>query len=286
MLQKRNVLITGCSSGIGKELVRELLNAGYVVIASMRNAEARKDIFSEELKKYPDSLSIIELDVCNTDQRQKAFEFIESKFSGKLDALINNAGFGAFGALEDFSEDQIRQQIEVNFFGLALLSKDLLQQLRISKGYIINISSVLGYSTLPLSSMYCASKYAVEGLSEALYHELRPFDVKVCLIEPGGHKTNFRENMTLAKKSTEVTSAYFKYTKNYSKMLEKKINKEGTPAINISKKILHLLNSKSPALRSPCGIDAVSVYWLKKFIPERIFLFLVSFISKNLYYRE
>ncbi len=285
MLQKKNILITGCSSGIGKDLVSELLSAGYIVIASMRQAEQRKNIFSNELINYPEQLFVQELDVCNDEHRKKIAEFINSKFSGKLDCLINNAGFGVFGALEDFSEEQIRLQMEVNFFGLTLLCKELLPSLRKAKGLIINISSVLGYTALPLSSMYSASKYALEGLSEALYHELKPFNVKVCLLEPGGHKTNFRENMLLAKNYSAKESSYFHYTKNYCQMLEKKINKDGTSVNNISKKILKLLSSSSPALRTPSGADAVGGYWLKRLLPQRIFLMLISFVSRRLYYR-
>lgn len=285
-IHKNKILITGCSSGIGKELVGELLNAGYLVIASMRNADARKNIFSKELIKYPDQLFVEELDICNSQHRKNLADFINSKFSGQLDCLINNAGFGVFGALEDFSEEQIRLQIEVNFIGLTMLCKELLPSLRKAQGRIINISSVLGYSALPLSSMYCASKYALEGLSEALYHELKPFNVKVCLLEPGGHQTNFRENMLLAKNYLSETSSYFRYTQNYCQMLEKKINKNGTSVNNISKKVLKLLSSSSPPLRTPSGFDAVSVYWLKKLLPEGIFLMLVGFVSRRLYYRN
>lgn len=286
VIQKKKILITGCSSGIGRDLVGELLNAGHIVIASMRQTENRRNIFLKELTKYPDQIFVQELDVCKDLDRKNTAELINSKFSGHLDGLINNAGFGVFGALEDISEEQIRLQMEVNFFGLTLLCKELLPALRKAGGRIINISSVLGYSALPLSSMYCASKYAIEGLSEALYHELKPFNVKVCLLEPGGHKTNFRENMLLAKDSSSEESSYFPYTKNYCLMLEKKINKEGTSANNISKKVLKLLNSSSPPLRTPSGFDAVSVYWLKKLLPERIFLMLVGLISRRLYYRD
>lgn len=285
MLQKKNVLITGCSSGIGKDLVIKLLDAGYNVIASMRNLSKRKDLFSEEIKKYPNQLLLIELDVCSQSDRGEIARLIDEKFSSNLFALINNAGFGAFGALEDFSEEQIRKQLEVNFFGLLLLTKELLRSLRNSSGYIINISSVLGYSALPLSSMYCASKFALEGLSESLYHELKPFNIKVCLVEPGGHKTSFKDNLVLAENSRSQTSIYYRYTENYLKLLDKKIRRKGTPASNVSAKILTLLKTNNPLLHNPCGYDAIGVYYLKKLFPQRMYLFFSNFISRTLYYK-
>src|SRR5262245_19631363 len=195
-MSDKTILITGCSSGFGRLVIPEFLREGWHVIATMRDAANRKGIFNEELNGYRDALSLLSLDVTNEAERAAAKNFIEEKFGGKLDCLVNNAGYGLFGAVEDLSEAQIREQMEVNFFGLVLLTQMLLPQLRKASGRIINLSSVLGFTGMPMSAMYCASKFAVEGFSEGLYHELKPHGVQVALVEPGAFRTNFAEKLT------------------------------------------------------------------------------------------
>ena len=178
----KTVLITGTSSGFGRQLAPRFLNAGWTVIATLRDASKRSDLFAADLAKSPGRLFVLSLDVARENERVAAAGFIDRQFEGKLDCLVNNAGFGLFGALEDLSEDQIRRQMEVNFFGLVLLSRSLLPHLRRARGRIINITSALGYLGMPLTSLYCASKFAVEGLSESLYYELKPHGVQVAIV--------------------------------------------------------------------------------------------------------
>ena len=113
----------------------------------------------------------------------------------KLDALVNNAGYGLFGVFEELSEDLIRKQMEVNFFGCVLLTQALLPSIRATRGVILNLSSMLGFFAPPMSSLYCASKFAIEGWSESLHFELAPHGVRVVLIEPGSFNTQFGSNL-------------------------------------------------------------------------------------------
>src|SRR5262245_25417622 len=214
-MSRKTVLITGCSSGFGQLLVPEFLRDGWQVIATMRGAEKRQALFSKELQQYGDQLAILLLDVTNAEERRAVRDFIKERFGGRLDCLVNNAGYGLFGAVEDLSEAQIRQQMEVNFFGLVLLTQILLPQLRQSRGRVINISSVLGFMAMPMSVMYCASKFAVEGFSEGLAYELEPHGVQVALVEPGAFRTNFAEKLTWGDKSSDTNSPYQKQTAAY-----------------------------------------------------------------------
>lgn len=182
---KKTVLVTGASSGFGRETVKLFAKKGWNVIASMRSPEKET-----ELSKI-DGVLVTRLDVTDKDSIQKAVEAGVSKF-GAIDVLVNNAGYGAFGALEAAPEEVIRQQFEVNLFGLIEVTKAVLPGMRARKsGVIVNVSSIGGRLTFPFASLYHATKFAVEGLTESLQYELEPFGIRVKIVEPGGYKTNF-----------------------------------------------------------------------------------------------
>lgn len=214
----RKVLITGATSGFGKLLVDAFLQNGDYVIATGRNIHSRKEIFEDERLKYKDHFQEIDLDVTNPDQVILAADSVFKKF-GSLDILINNAGYGLFGALEDLEKEEIRYQMEVNFFGTVDVTRAFLPMLRKSRGKIFNFSSVFGFMGFPLTSLYCASKYAIEGLTESLRAELAPHGVQVCLIEPGGYRTNFGKNLSWSQKNPD--SIYRLQMKNYRELHEK-----------------------------------------------------------------
>lgn len=182
-------LITGCSTGIGRELVTALLAQGWGVYATLRHASERVDLFKEELQKHPDRLRILELDVTNRDQRATVIRSVD-----RLDLLVNNAGYGLFGPLEELGEDQWRQQLETNLLGAALMTQEALPKLRESRGRVVFLSSFMGTVGHPLTSAYCASKWALEGLAESLSLELAPHGVNVNLVQLMGHRTSFAEN--------------------------------------------------------------------------------------------
>lgn len=179
------IFITGTSSGIGKATALYFHNKGWNVIATMRKPENESDLKEDERMK------ILTLDVQSKESISSAFEVGIAHF-GKIDVLLNNAGYGAYGPLEAGSDEEIRRQYDVNFFGVIDCIKAVLPHFKKnSKGMIINITSIGGLMTLPLFGVYNSSKFALEGLSEGLWYDLRPFGISVKVIEPGGIKTDF-----------------------------------------------------------------------------------------------
>ncbi len=269
-MKNKSVLITGCSSGFGKLLVTAFLDKNWRVIATMRNAEARRELFAAEQEKFGSKLAILNLDVTSEADLLNVVEHIQSKEDSKLDCLINNAGLGVFSALEDASHAQIKNQMDINVTGLILTTKAMLPFLRKSKGHILNFSSVLGFSVLPLTSLYCSSKYAVEGFTESLYYELLPHGVRVSIVEPGAFSTDFKANVIYGENSGSETSPYFQQTQNYKKYTDDFINKAGKPEI-VVRAVLQAVACKKPPLRIRCGKDAALVYLAKSLAPSPLF---------------
>ena len=182
---KKTVLITGASSGFGKEAAKLFHTNNWNVIATMRSPEKETELTTLN------DIFITKLDVTDKLSIQKAVATGIEKF-GKIDALVNNAGYGAMGALEASTEEQVKQQFDVNLFGLIEVTKAVLPGMREQKsGTIINISSVGGRVTFPFSSLYHATKFAVEGLTESMQYELNPLGINLKIVEPGGYKTEF-----------------------------------------------------------------------------------------------
>lgn len=273
----KTVLITGCSSGFGLAMVQTFLNAGWQVIATARHPE--NNTFLQQLQQP--ALTTLQLDVTNTEDRNKLQIFISEKLNNQLHCLINNAGVGYIGLFEEFSENEIREQFEVNLIGLILITQLCLPALRQSKGKIINISSALGFFGAPMYSIYVASKYAVEGLSESLFYELLSHDVQVALIEPGSIKTKFDTNVKLASNKVNDTT-YLKQNANLANM-RKKLDKHlsNTTPNDVARTALRLANAKNMPLRTLVGNDAKSIARLRKLLPEFLFIKLVrNFLGK------
>jgi NAD(P)-dependent dehydrogenase (short-subunit alcohol dehydrogenase family) len=191
-LSARTVLVTGASSGFGLGLARAFAGHGWRVLATLRDPTR----VPAELQGLPHgALEIAALDLTSREQIGALVAHVTTSFEGRLDCLVNNAGFGLLGPLATCSEAQIRRQLEVNFTGAVLLTQALLPALTRARGRIINISSMLGESGVPLNSLYCASKHALDGFSKALRHELAPRGVQVAVVAPGGFRTRFRDNL-------------------------------------------------------------------------------------------
>lgn len=179
--------ITGASSGFGKELAKLVLAKGDNAILTARRLEPLQEIASE----YGERALAIQLDVTNTEARRNALKTATEKF-GRIDVLANIAGAGAYGALEEFTSEQIRANMELNFFAAAELSREVLPQMRSRKsGHILNLTSIAGLVAFPGNGLYNASKFALEGFTEALHYEVKPFGVRVTLVEPGAFRTGF-----------------------------------------------------------------------------------------------
>jgi NAD(P)-dependent dehydrogenase (short-subunit alcohol dehydrogenase family) len=182
---KKTILITGASSGFGRETVKLFHGKGWNVIATMRNPEKETELGKLE------GVSVVRLDVVDNASIEAAVAAGIREF-GSIDVLVNNAGYGTLGALEAASEAVIRQQFDVNVFGLIEVIKAVLPGMRKQgSGVIINVSSVGGRVTFPFCTLYHATKFAVEGLTESLQYELNPLGIRLKIVEPGGYKTNF-----------------------------------------------------------------------------------------------
>jgi len=181
----KTILITGSSSGLGRASAKLFQSKGWNVVATMRTPEQETELATL------DRTLVARLDVQDTASIQAAVEAGLAKF-GRIDALLNNAGYGAYGPLEATQLDKIRRQFDVNVLGLLATTKALLPHFRTNRsGTILNVSSMGGRVTFPLGTLYHGTKFAVEGLSEALHYELGPIGVRVKIIEPGGIKTDF-----------------------------------------------------------------------------------------------
>lgn len=182
---KKTVFITGASSGFGKETVRLFHEKGWNVVATMRSPEREGELAAL------DGVLVTRLDVTEEGSIAPAVKAAVDAFGG-IDVLVNNAGYGALGALEAASDAEIRRQMEVNLFGLIAVTKAVLPQMRRQRsGVIVNVSSIGGRITFAFASLYHATKFAVEGLTESLQYELNPFGIRMKIVEPGGYRTDF-----------------------------------------------------------------------------------------------
>jgi len=184
---KKVWLITGCSTGFGRELAKQVLSLGYNSAVTARNVNDVHDI----IKDYPESALGVKLDVTNSEDIVSAVNATLQKF-GQIDVLVNNAGIGYFGAVEESEEDEVRKMFEINFFGLAKMIQQVLPFMRQQRdGHIVNISSIGGLRSFPAVGFYNASKYAVDGLSEALAKEVAPLGIRVTVVAPSGFRTDW-----------------------------------------------------------------------------------------------
>lgn len=268
----KTVLVTGSSSGFGLQIVKDLLLEGHFVIATLRKAEERMDLFKDLLSEHPEKLVIKSLDVTKEKDRENIYSFLKNELGRELNVLVNNAGVGFFGSLEDMSEVQIREQMEVNFFGSTFLTRKLMPLLRESRGKVINISSLMGRYSSPLGAVYSASKYALEGLSEGLKYELAPFGVEVTTLAPGGHRTNFIKGLVWGDRSDDPESPYFFQSEALRRLMEKLTSREKAPGpTNISKVVISLVKKTKTPRRIMIGRDAIGVSFIQKILPERLY---------------
>lgn len=261
----RTVIITGATSGFGNLLVKEFLKHGDRVIATGRKITERTEILANERLIYGINLIEKDLDVTLENERKEFVNYLEAH-QIKVDVLINNAGYGLFGAFEDISLEQVRHQFEVNVFGLMALTQSLLPVLIQSKAKIFNFSSVFGFFGFPLTSIYCSSKFAVEGLTESISYELKPFGVQVCLIEPGGFKTKFTNSSVWGFKNLP---RYQKETRNYLHLRDQMMNrKNAQDPKDLAEGLYKLSLKKKIPMRKRFGKDAWFTWMVTRFMPR------------------
>lgn len=264
-------LVTGSSSGIGFETSLMLARAGFNTYASMRNLEKSKNI-TEIAKKEKLPLQVVQLDVNNDGSVKDAIVKI-LKADQRIDVLINNAGYGLFGSVEDTSIEEIKAQFETNFFGVVRVTQQVLPLMRRqNSGTIVNVSSVGGRIGLPALSAYHSTKFALEGLSESIAFELEPFGIRVVIIEPGVIRTNILNSSSSAKKALDPKSPYFslsqKLNHNFKSMME---SESSSPPEEVAKVILQAVTSENPQLRYSVGDDAANLIHARKNMPDKEF---------------
>ena len=270
--EQKVVLITGTAYGIGKSTAELLIDKGHIVYGG--------DILVEE-NLYLNDIggTALEMDVTNQEHIDKAINQIISE-QGRVDVLVNNAGLGVYGAIEDVSMEDIYYQYDVNLFGLARVTKAVLPHMREKEsGLIINISSVLGETYGPLAGWYLSTKHALEGWSDALRVELKEFDIDVVVVQPGAINTNF----------SNVTKTYIdKYRENsaYQHLYGEPITDTGNEVLSnqsdpivIAKVINKAMNARNPKTRYAAGAYSKIGIFLRKIMTDKMFDRFILFIS-------
>jgi NAD(P)-dependent dehydrogenase (short-subunit alcohol dehydrogenase family) len=274
-------VVTGSSSGIGFETSVLLAKNGFITYATMRNLDkSNKIIDLKQKEKLP--LEVVKLDVTDDKSVKEAIEKISNE-QETIDVLINNAGYGLVGPLEELSIQEFKEQFETNVFGVIRVIQEILPIMRKQRhGTIVNISSVAGRIGFPLTSAYVSSKFALEGLSESMAYEIEPFGIKVILIEPGVIKTNFDGNLKIGKK-VSTTATTNNRNSPYADITEKRIVgfkprfENGSPPIEVAKVILNVITSKNVPLESRylVGNDAFKLIEIRKNKSDKEFRRLV-----------
>jgi len=268
----KTVFITGSSSGIGRETAGLFHQMGWNVIATMRNPDAEKELV--KLK----NVKVLRCDVTAQDSIEAAVQEGIDAF-GSIDVLVNNAGYYILGAVEATTHEKIKRQIDTNLFGLIGVTKEIIPHFRKQKsGTIINLSSIAGVITFPLQTLYHATKWGVEGFSEALQYELRPFNIRVKIIEPGVIITNFMgRSMTLVQDKALVE--YDSYAQKVIKNIFKNGEKGSTPDI-VAKTIYKAATDNKAKLRYRTG-NFKQLVTLHRVIPQTVFRSLVGSIMEK-----
>lgn len=268
-------MVTGCSSGIGLATARMLKARGWTVLPT-----ARKVADLERLRA--EGFHAVELDVADGASVQRAADEALRVFDGKIGAVVNNAGFGQPGAMEDLTRDAIRHQFEVNVFGLQQLTNAFVPGLRRQGfGRIVNISSVLGRITIPFMGIYCASKYAVEAMSDVLRVELRGSGVWVAIVEPGPIDTAFTVNSTERARS-QIGNVQSHFDAEYRRRIsgqpapKKASDAFRRPPEAVARRIAHALESSHPRRRYPVTAVAWAGWFFRRFMPDFAMDWLVS----------
>jgi NAD(P)-dependent dehydrogenase (short-subunit alcohol dehydrogenase family) len=261
----KTAFVTGASAGIGEATARALLAAGYRVFAGARRLDRMAGLAAA-------GATLLKLDLTDDVSIVAAVNTIKNE-AGRIDVLVNNAGYGSYGALEDVPVDEGRRQFEVNAFGLARLCQLVLPMMRAQRsGKIVNVTSIGGKIWEPLGAWYHATKFAVEGLSDCLRVEVAPFGVDVIVIEPGAIRTEWAGIARDGLLQMSGGSAYAELAKRHARMLATADTSSlASPPEVVARTIVRAVTARPPKTRYATGGGARTILFLRKILPDRMF---------------
>lgn len=263
---KKTILITGCTTGIGREAAKFFADKGWNVVATGRNKEKLDAELAHE------NIATITLDITKAEHIAEAVRFVETKYDS-LDAIVNNAGYGAIGPFEAASDEDIRKQFDVNVFGVMTVTKAFLPLLRQHKGTIVSISSIGGRMSFPLFNLYHSTKWALEGFMESLQYELAPHGVRVKLVEPGPIQSEFNGSSQKLIKKANLNMYNDFVAKIYP--IVQAAGGSGKLPIDVAKVIYKATTNASTKLRFGVA-DAKLLLFFRKVLPDWLFRFIVK----------
>jgi len=273
-------VVTGSSSGIGYETSLTLARNGFHTYATMRKVDGGGAGGSKQItdiaKNESLSLQVIQLDVNNDKSVTEAINRIANE-KGRIDVVINNAGYDLMGALEETSIDEIKGQFETNFFGAVRVMQSVIPMMREQRGgIIVNITSLGGRISFPLNSPYHATKFALEGLSESIQYELEPFGIKIIVIEPGGVGSNFLKNLKMSTKTSDPLNSPYRSMQNSMSEYFKQWAQNLAHPSEVAKVILQAVTSDNPDFRYVVGKDAAMALESRRNMSDREFHDLIK----------
>jgi short-subunit dehydrogenase len=281
---RKVVLITGVSSGIGKALFLRIPRKKYIVIGTARG-RAYEEVLKSHIRENDSYL--LPLDITDASQREQTISKVLSQF-GTIHTLINNAGISYRSVIEHMSEEDEILQLTTNYTGpFGLIRLVLPEMRRVRSGCIINISSVGGMMAQPTMGSYSASKFALEGATEALWYEMKPWGVKVCLVQPGFVHSNSFMNVYLSEKARDCIAEkkdYVDYYNGMSRFIEKCMNRAFATPESIADVVIKVMQHTNPPLRVPATFDAHLFAFMRRAFPRRLYHKLLYSLLPNVKY--
>jgi len=272
-------LVTGASSGIGEAIAADLLKQNYIVYAGARRLERMRSLEAHGAR-------LLSLDLTNDPSMSAAVAQIVSEV-GRIDALVNNAGYGAYGALEDIALDEARHQVEVNLFGLSRLTQLVLPTMRAQRsGRIVNVSSIGGKIHEPMGAWYHATKFAVEGLSDCLRMELAPFGIDVVVIQPGAIKTEWSAIARESLLETSGSGPYAEQARVTAVLLAGADSGNGSPPDVVARAVSQALSARRPKTRYVIGGGAKPLIAMRWLLSDRAFDGLMRAAARTMARKE
>lgn len=257
-MPERCALVTGCSSGFGLGVAQALAARGWTVVATVRDPARAPAALG--------NVQVAALDLADETQ----IDALAARFV-RLDCLVNNAGYALNGPFTTYAAAQMRRQMDVNLIGPALLTQRLLPALAAARGRVINVSSLAGGAGLPMNALYSASKFALEGLTEALRHELAPHGVQVAMVAPGGFRTRFLDNLDWGERPVPPGGVDARWLDAYRGMQARLRAKPGKDPAAVVAAIVALAERPTMPLRTRVGADARALHLLRRLLPARAF---------------